>query len=150
MSSIQDAIAAKQKMMIPQRLVRGAEILGQLWRGGVRCVSEWSGICPCQTPNDFCTAKKRWLGLVRELHDGKYPHNLSGSEGFLVLECMDQKMFDATELTILKTVPGARAPIRVGRNGTCLQTFLDLAALEGTADYAVALESIVRIQEVGL
>jgi hypothetical protein len=150
MSSIHDTIAAKKKAMIPPRLVKGAEILGRLWCENVRCVSAWTGICPCPVPNDFCEAKKKWLALVRELHDGKYPHGLAGHEGFLVLECMDEKMFEASGLTILKTVPGARAPIRVGRNGTCLQTILDLAALEGTPDYAVAVEAVVRIQEVGL
>ncbi len=150
MSTIQETIAAKQRAMIPPRLARGAEVLGRLWRENVRCISAWAGICPCQNPNDFCKSKLKWLGLVRELHGGKLPYGLSGTEGFLVLECMDQKMFDASGLTILKAVPGARVPIRVGRNGTCLQTILDLAALEGTPDYAPAVEAVVRIQEVGL
>lgn len=150
MSNIQDTIAAKQRMMIPGRLVKGAEILGRLWREKVRCISEWAGICPCAEPNDFCLAKKKWLALVLEFHGGKYPHNLAGTEGFLVLECMDSKMFEASGITILKAVPGARAPIRVGRNGTCLQTIMDLAALEGTPAYAEAVEAVVRIQEIGL
>lgn len=150
MTTIQETIAAKQRTMIPTRLVRGAEVLGRLWQAGIRCRSEWSGVCPCDPPNDFCLSKKKWLGLVRELHGGKYPHDLAGHEGFLVLDCMDEKMFEASGLTILKAVPGARVPIRVGRKGTCLQTILDLAALEGTADYAAAVESVVRIQEVGL
>lgn len=148
--NIQETIDAKKKAMIPSRLVRGAEVLGRLWREGNRCVSEWSGVCPCDPKKDFCVAKRKWLDLVLELNGGKYPHGLSGNEGFLVLECMDQAAFDASELTILKTVPGARSPIRVGRNGTCLQTMLDLAALEGTDDYAAALETVIRIQEIGL
>jgi hypothetical protein len=143
-------IEAVKKAAIPPRLVKGAVILGRLWVEGNRCLGEWSGICPCPAQNDFCEVKKKWLSLVRDLYDGKYPHDLSGCEGFLVLECMDGKMFEASGLTILKTVPGARVPIRVGRKGTCLQTILDLAALEGTADYAAAVESVVRIQEVGL
>src|SRR5262245_28923914 len=113
MSYIEDRIQAAKKSAIPPRLIRGAEILGRLWRDGVRCVSAWSGICPCPAPNDFCASKEKWLGLVRELHGGRYPHGLSGTEGFLVLECMDEAMFTASGLTILKTVPGARAPIRV-------------------------------------
>ncbi len=148
MSTIQETIAEKQRAMIPGRLVKGAEILGKLWRDGVRCRSEWTGICPCSDPNQFCLSKKKWLGLVLELHGGKYPNDLSGNEGFLVLECMDDKMFEVSGLTILKEVPGARSPIRVGRNGTCLQTILDLQALEGTAEYAGAVEAVVRIQEV--
>ncbi len=150
MTTIQETIAEKQRAMIPQRLVRGAEILGRLWKEGVRCRSEWSGVCPCDPPNDFCLSKKKWLGLVLELHGGKYPADLSGTEGFLVLDCMTMEMLTASGLTILKVVPGARVPIRVGRKGTCLQTILDLAALEGTADYDAAVEAVVRIQEVGL
>jgi hypothetical protein len=148
MSSIQDTIAAKQKAMIPSRLVKGAEILGKLWREKNRCVSEWSGICPCDPKRTFCVAKRKWLDLVLELNDGKYPHNLSGNEGFLVLECMDEKAFEASGLTILKELPGARSPIRIGKNGTCLQTILDLQALEGTPDYAGAVEAVIKIQEV--
>ncbi len=150
MSSVHDTIAAKQKAMIPTRLVRGAEILGRLWREGVRCRSEWTGICPCDPKNDFCTAKRRWLDLVLELHGGKYPNDISPNEGFLVLECMNQAALDASGLTILKALPGARVPIRVGRKGTCLQTILDLQSLQGTPDYEVGLECVIRIQEVGL
>lgn len=150
MSSIQETIAAKQRAMIPSRLVKGAEILGRLYKEGDRCVSEWTGICPCEPKRNFCVAKRKWLDLVLELHGGKYPHGLSGNEGFLVLECMDQAAFDASGLTILKAIPGARVPIRVGRNGTCLQTILDLQALEGTPDYEIAVECVIRIQEVGL
>lgn len=150
MTTIQETIAAKQKAMIPTRLVRGAEVLGRLWRDGVRCRSEWSGVCPCAEPNDFCLSKKKWLGLVREFNGGVYPCGLSGTEGFLVLECMTEEALMASGITILKSVPGARVPIRVGRNGTCLQTILDLAALEGTPEYDGAVEAVVRIQEVGL
>jgi hypothetical protein len=150
MPSIQEIVAARKRAMIPPRLAKGAAVLGRLWREGVRCRSEWSGVCPCEAPNDFCLSKRKWLGLVLEMYGGQYPHGLTGCEGFLVLECMDERCFEASGLTILKTVPGARAPIRVGRKGTCLQTILDLAALEGTPEYAGAVEAVVRIQEVGL
>ncbi len=148
--SIQQIVADRKKSMIPPRLVKGAAVLGRLWRDGICCVSEWSGVCPCPAPNDFCLSKKKWLGFVRDLHDGGYPHGLSGNEAFLVLECMDSKAFEASGLTIMKAVPGARVPIRIGRKGTCLQTILDLQALEGTPEYADAVEAVVRIQEVGL
>jgi hypothetical protein len=148
MSSIQETIAAKQRAMIPGRLVKGAGILGRLWRDNVRCRSDWSGVCPCQPQNDFCVAKSKWLTLVREYNDGVYPAGLSGNEGFLVLECMTEEMLTASGFTIVKEVPGARSPIRFGRNGTCLQTLLDLQELEGTPVYAEAVEAVVRIQEV--
>jgi len=150
MASIQETIAARKRAGLPPRLTKGAAVLGRLWRENVRCVSQWAGICPCPAPNDFCLVKKKWLGLVKEYYGGKYPHNLSGCEGFLVLECMDQAQLDASELTILRSVPGAPVPIRVGRNGTCLQTILDLAALEGTDVHAEAVAAVVKIQQVGL
>ena len=148
MNSIQEAIAAKQRMMIPGRLVKGAEVLGRLWREKVRCISEWSGVCPCAEPNDFCTTKKKWLGLVLEYHGGKYPYDLVGHEGLLVLECMDAKMFEASGLTILLELPPKRALLRVGRKGTCGQTILDLAAIPAGEERDAAIESVVRIQQV--
>ncbi len=148
MSTVQETIAAKQKLMIPQRLVKGAEVLGQLWREGVRCGGEWGNICVCQTPNDFCTAKKRFLALVRELHDGKYPYDLSGNEGILVLECMDAKMFEASGLTIVLEVPPKRAILRIGRKGTCGQTIVDLVSIPAGEDRDRAIEAVVKIQQV--
>lgn len=148
MTTIQDKIRAKEKAMIPQRLVRGAEVLGELWRGGIRCGGEWGPLCVCQNPNDFCTAKKRFLGLVREYHDGKYPFELVGHEGLLVLECMDSKMFEASGLTIVLEVPPKRALMRIGRKGTCGQTILDLVAIPAGEDRDKAIEAVVRIQQV--
>lgn len=143
-------IEAVKKGAIPPRLVKGAAVLGRLWKEGNRCLGEWSGICPCPAQNDFCEVKKKWLGLVREYNDGKYPAGLTGAEGFLVLDCMTEEALMASGLTILKSVPGARVPIRFGRNGTCLQTILDLQALEGTPEYQGAVDAVVMIQEVGL
>lgn len=79
---------------------------------------------------------------------GKYPYGLSGCEGFLVLECMTDAAFEASGLTILKSVPGAAVPIRIGRNGTCFQTIYDLAELEGQEGYQGAVDAVVRIQQV--
>lgn len=148
MSTIQDKIRAKEKAMIPQRLVRGAEVLGELWRGGIRCGGEWGPICVCQNPNDFCTAKKRFLGLVKEFNDGKYPHDLSGNEGLLVLECMDAKMFEASGLTVVLEVPPNRAIMRVGRKGTCWQTILDIVSIPAGEARDAAIEAVVKIQQV--
>lgn len=99
--------------MSHERLVKGAEILGNLWRSGNRCGAAWSVLCVCPTVKSFCLGKKKWLGLLRELHGGKYPHGLSGSEGFLVLECMDKEMLDATRLTFVKVAPPGRALLRI-------------------------------------
>jgi len=63
------------KGTIPERLKKGAEILGKLWREGVHCGEEWSVLCPednpleaadcfCEPKTRFCNAKKQWLSLV--------------------------------------------------------------------------------------
>lgn len=146
--TIQETIAAKQRLMTPQRLARGAEVLGRLWREGVRCLGQWSKVCPCPEKNDFCTSKIKWLDLLLEFGGGKLPYDLSGTEGFLVLECMDARMFEASGLTILLALPGCRAPLRIGRKGTCGQTILDLVAIPDGPDRVDAIEAVVKIQEV--
>lgn len=148
MGDVESRVKEVQRSMIPGRLRRGAEVLGRLWRSGIRCLSEWSGVCPCATPTDFCVAKKKWLGLVRELHDGQYPYDLSGCEELLVLECMDARQFEATGLTILLALPGVRAPLRIGHSGTCGRTIIDLVAIPDGPERTAAIESVVLIQEV--
>lgn len=136
----------EQKAILHARLVKGAGILGTLWRDGIRCISAWSGICPCYVRNHFCTSKIKWLGLLRELRGGWYPHDLAGHEGFLIIECMDTLMLETSGLQILKTAPGARAPIRIRRNESNFQTILDAATVE-VRDAEVP-GAVVRIQEI--
>lgn len=147
MSSIHEIIAAKKKAVLPSRLLAGAKILGDLWRSGVKCQSGWSGICPCDEKTDFCDAKARWIGLLVELHGG-LPYELSGNEGYLVLEAMTVKMFEATGLTIRIARPGDRVPLRIGPKGTDFQTVIDLAAIDDDAEQAVAHDAVVKLQEV--
>jgi len=139
-------ITEEQKAVLQGRLVKGAGILGTLWRDGIRCISAWSGICPCYVRNHFCTSKLKWLGLLKELHDGWYPYDLAGYEGFLILECMDAAMFEASGLKILKTAPGARATIRLYQKENHFQAILDAAQVE-VRDAEVP-GAVVRIQEI--
>lgn len=133
--------------MIQERLVKGAGILGSLWREGNRCGAGWSGICACVTVKTFCLGKKKWLGLLKELHGGTYPNDLSGAEGFLVLECMDEAMFKATGLKILKALPPARALLRIPRSENYFNEVLKAAeTYSGTQDEMVG--PIVRVQEL--
>ena len=148
MTTIEETIAARQKAMIPARLLKGAAVIGRLWREGVRCRGEFGPICLCEPKTDFCWVKEKWLALVREFYDGKYPYNLSGNEGILVLECMDAKMFEASGLTIVLEVPPNRAILRIGRKGTCGQTIVDLAAIPAGAARDAAVEAVVKIQQV--
>lgn len=153
--SIQETIAAKKRAMIVPRLIKGAGVLGRLYREGIYCLSQWSGLCPCPAPTDFCCAKLKWLGLIRELCGGppyetpwNSPQVLSGTEGYLVLELMSRKMFEATGLTIRTARPGDRVPLRIGPKGTHFQTIIDLAAIDDDAVQAVALDAVVKLQEV--
>jgi hypothetical protein len=155
MSTTEETIAAKQRAMIPSRLAKGAAVLGELWRSGVRCLGEWSGVCPCPTPTAFCDAKGRWLGLLRDGWGGppyvlpwNAPYELSGNESWLVLEAMSCRMFSATGLTARVATPGERALLRVGPRGTCFDTLLDLAAIPAGPDQDAAVDSIVTIQRV--
>jgi hypothetical protein len=154
-ASIQETIAARKRAMIVPRLIKGSEVLGRLWREGTRCRSEWSGICPCEAPSDFCIAKQKWLGLVRDLCGGppyalpwNAPHVLSGSEGYLVFELMSRKMIEATGLTIRIARPGDRVPLRIGPKGTDFQTVIDLAEIDDDAVQAVAVDAVIKLQEV--
>ena len=158
MSTIEETIKARERAMLPTRLVRGATVLGELWRGGVRCLGEWSRICPCAAGSgetDFCAAKRRWVGILVELCGGppyvtpwNAPHALSGNESFFVLEAMSRRMIEATGLTLRIATPGERALLRVGPKGTDFGTLLDLAAIPDGPDQDAALEAVVKIQTV--
>lgn len=139
-------ITEAQKATLHARLVKGSGILGTFWRDGIRCISAWSAICPCYVRNHFCTSKLKWLGLLKEFHDGGYPGDLLGHEGFLILECMDVSMFEASCLKLLKTALGARALIHISRNESHFQTVLDLAPVEERD--AEVPGAVVRVQEI--
>jgi len=57
---------------ISVRLLRGAKILGALWRSGQKCKLGWNidgtdpdlVLCRCENPTKFCAAKKQWFQLV--------------------------------------------------------------------------------------
>lgn len=145
--NIKETIAAKQKAMLPSRLVKGAGVLGRLWREGVRCLGQWGNLCPCNAPTDFCLSKRKWLDLLKEFHGG-LPYELSGNETYLVMEAMTVKMFQATGLTISVARPGDRVPIRIGPKGTDFDTLIGLADIDDDAVQAVAVDAVVKLQEV--
>jgi hypothetical protein len=124
------------------RLVKGAGVLGRLWREGGRCDSGWTGFCRCSPKTDFCRAKTRWVSLLLDLHLG-WPYDLTGEEEFAVVEAMTVTAFTASGLTAAVEVPGARRPLRFGRNGTIWKTLVDLAI----ANDPTAVEAVVKVQE---
>lgn len=144
--SVHDRIREVQKSILPERLRRGAAVLGQLWEKGIRCVDAWREGCNCTQTigrTSFCEAKARWIGILRELHDG-WPEGLTGREPFAMIEAMTISQFEKTGLTVLVEVPGARRPIKFGRRGTTWRTLSDLAV----ADSSVTVELVVNIQEM--
>jgi hypothetical protein len=148
MTEIHDeAYAGWQRAHLRARLLRGAKVLGTLWRSGARCEGEWSAVCPCEPQGIFCRAKERWVKIFGELHGEEEVARLRRDGGrFGLLLAMTVRQFEATGLTLLIELPGGKEPIRVGANGTSWKTLLDLAALRSTPDYDDALGDVLKIQ----
>lgn len=126
LSDAQLRVIAAENKAIPGRLLNGAEVLGRLWREGIRCATGtgWGRICVCAEPTDFCTAKKRWVELLLQGGPEDSIH-LNGEEPYFVIEAMTDKMFQATELTI-EISHDFLKPIKYGKKGTFYQTFIDI------------------------
>ena len=138
---------ASVQEMIPRRLLRGAEVLGELWRSGVRCTTGgWGSTCSCSPPVDFCVAKRRWIDLYCALHGEEASWIRSNGGPFDLILAMSVRQFEATGITALVQVPGSEVPIRVGPDGTVWQTIADLGALYSTAEYDAALKDVLRVQ----
>jgi hypothetical protein len=65
-----DRIEELRRGGIKDRLARGAGILADLWRRGIRCGNGWRKDCVCPAKNEFCAAKNKWVGLLAEHHAG--------------------------------------------------------------------------------
>lgn len=138
-----DRIREIERAATSSRLLRGAEILGDLRRRGLFCSNGWRATCQCEPQSEFCLAKLRWVNLYVEFQ-GEVDANL-GTE-FGVIEAMTVRQWHATKLTALVEVPFSRKPIRVGPRGTTWKTIVDLSALQGTSDYEPALQSVLKLQ----
>ena len=147
MAEITDRIKEIQRQALSNRLLRGAEILGDLRRRGLFCSLGWSAGCACSPKSEFCSAKLRWIELYCSVgSDDEASWLLFGSGEFGVIEAMTVRQWHATKLTALVEVPLSRKPIRVGPRGTTWKTIVDLSALQDTADYAPALQSVLKLQ----
>jgi hypothetical protein len=147
MTTTLDRIAELKKASLPGRLSKGAEILGQFWRDKVRCKNGWRQTCSCGSETSrFCEVKAKWLGLLQEFHGG-WPYDLVGNEEYFVIEAMTVRQFEASGLTALVQVPGARKPLRIGPKGTQWRTLIDLACLPEGDDLASGLEAVMKLQE---
>lgn len=87
-------------MTTTERIRKGAGILGELWRSGVRCEGGWSAYCPCDDrKTKFCQAKGQWLYLVGEVRPNALAQVDHDGE-FFVIEAMNASELHATGLTI--------------------------------------------------
>ena len=130
------------------RLVKGAQILGRLWREGVKCEASWSMKCPCgEGATAFCEAKIKWIGVLSDHHDGVWPYGLEGTEPFFVIDAMSRSMFDASGLTMKIDAP-LSCQIKIGPKGVDWSAIRDLTAMLDAPDFQEAIEAVVAIQTV--
>ncbi len=143
-----DRVQEMKKELLPDRLLEGAEYIGNVWRSGKPCQYGWQGICNCGSlATPFCIGKMRWVGLLTELHDG-WPDGLTGKEDFAVIRAMTLKQFVATKVTALVEVREAKIPIQIGSMGTYWWTLVYLAITVPGEDREQALMSVLDIQRV--
>lgn len=144
-------IAEIQRSGTPARLLKGAENMGTAWRAGQRCLSEFSRICPCTNPTDFCQVKLKWIQIAEEYYGGQ-PFGLAGHESYYVIEAMTISQFRATGLTAVIEIPTdsfSGEKIYVGPKGTHWGTIANLTQLQDDdAALAVAIDAIVKLQKV--
>ncbi len=145
-----DRIAEIQKSALLLRLQKGAEILGRLWREGLRC-SNWSAVCMCGAgASELCKAKLKWFGLFQEVHDGCDFSASFVDPWFLVEVMIVDGYFDATGLTAAVQMSGAHRPIKVGPKGTTPDTIFDLASVPDGVERFSAIRAVLAIQGAGL
>ncbi len=141
-----DRIQEVQQAMLPERLRRGAQTLGELWRSGQRCRGGWSGYCDLEEhrieKQPFCIAKARWVGLLKDFYGG-WPYELTGREPYAVIEAMKLSWFEGSGLTAAVEIPNARCPVKFGKHGTHWWTLLDLVF----ANEPEEIEAVIKIQE---
>lgn len=147
--SLLDRVEAAQKSAVPSRLLRGAEVLGRLWREKMRCGVGWAVGCACgQLATEFCVAKGRWATLYQDLH-GDEAAWLTPDRLFGILEAMTVRQFEASGITAQIELPGAIVPLLVGPKGICWKTVSDLGAIEDNVDRQIALDAAMRFQGGG-
>jgi hypothetical protein len=145
MSEILDRIEELRRGGIKDRLARGAGILADLWRQGIRCGNGWKKDCVCPAKNEFCAAKNKWVGLLVD-HHAAVPYGLTGAEDFFVIEAMTPTMIKASGLVVLVEVPGARKPLKLGGDVQTWDIFPELEVMDPD-NVPGFLETVVRLQE---
>lgn len=144
-----DTTNTSQKSL-SERLLKGAQMLGNLWRRGKRCDRGWSlgeadilstvsplvfSGCSCAKPGDFCKARWLWITLAlenqQEIADG--PFGLAWT--------MTAAQWDATGLTLV--VESEKAGLlRIGSKGTI--SAAHLRKLADDPQSAISIFSLTR------
>lgn len=106
-------MAAVKDLPLAERLVRGASVMGRLWREGKKCERIWAFDCNCDEAKktDFCKAKAQWTKLYLE---GGREIDFGGDFG--IIEAMTSGELNASGLTLTLDVPEI-GKVKVGPKG---------------------------------
>lgn len=140
-----DRIEELRRGGIKDRLAKGARIMIDLWRSGVRCGNGWKKDCVCPVKNEFCLSKNKWVGLLAEHHAG-IPYGLTGEEPFFIIEAMTPRLIQASGMVVLVEVPGARKPIKFGGKVESWDLLPELGVMDPD-NVPALLETVVVMQE---
>lgn len=130
----------KRQLPLKERLLKGAEILGNLWRKSEeRCSAGWSlDPCTCEPKKKFCMARLQWLTLSieaeRELHEG--------SDG--LARSMTSEEWDKTKLSFKMDKDGV-GEFKVGTAPECVMSMTDLTKLSSAPQ---VLDSIIKVMRI--
>lgn len=133
---------------LSDRLLKGARMLGNLWRSKLRCARGWAiepqdlvpgfavfGPCLCPKKTKFCEARVLWLNLALEANQ----FIESGEHG--LADTMTAAQWDATGLTM--TVESEKAgTLRLGSKATI--SAAHLAKLSENPDAAISILALTR------
>lgn len=97
---------------LPSRLLKGASVLGKLWRENIRCPGGWSSKCDCpsESRSKFCVGKLQFVKLATEV--GRMITD--GPLG--LVEAMTPEEREATGLTVTLEYPEL-GKVKVGPKG---------------------------------
>jgi hypothetical protein len=125
-----------EEKTLEERLMKGARIIGELWRLKERCPKGFAPEeCACEKKTRFCKAKAQWLGLAfadaRESVEGEYDLALM----------MKGLEWDATGLTLKWDLEGVGL-IHVGSKGNLKMA--DLLALMENPESARSVLGLMK------
>jgi hypothetical protein len=158
-------MTTKPQLPLPERLKKGAAILGQLWKVPEnRCPAGWSLYeCECQPQRKFCVARLHWIVLAiedgRPLEEGPYGM-------FLAMRASE---WDATglspkiqhpELNVITVGSGPGCVTKMSEMGKIMDTpevlentllvlkHFPNASIQGVVEPSIAVEPKEMVEEV--